>query len=338
MAKLLLFSDLHIFAHKGSQKRLQDCFDVLNWVLSTARQKNITNVLFAGDLFHDRQRISVYSYHQTYKIISQYPDVNLWLLLGNHDLWYYEKKDISSVIPIGALNHVTVIDEFKTINIQGLDIDFLPFTHDPAKAIPEIKSPVLISHIAVDGAKLNFHHNTVSEVSIESDNDMHIVGPDIFDGYERVFLGHYHGAQKLTDKAEYIGSTLQLNFNEADQKKHIIIFDTETLETEYIENTFSPKHLIIQANEISNYDLDNNFVRINVDDINQSDIVELRNEIIKIFPNAQLAFVHKKKDEKIEKLTLEGDTLERYVKSVGCKNLDEQVLLSIGKDICLQCT
>ena len=343
MAEILLFSDLHLAAHKGKPQRLQDCLDVLYWVLITARNRGIKHVVFAGDFFQDRHRISVYAYHQTYKIISQFEDLSIWLLLGNHDLWYYEKADISSIIPIGALPYVTVIDQPTTHNIAGLDIDFLPFTHNPVAILAENfqhKSPVLVGHVAIDGSTLNSHHRTKAEVSVEFDNEMVKVSKDIFDGYKKVFLGHYHCEQKLNDIVEYIGSTLQLTFNEAFQKKHIIVLNTETLGTEYIENTFSPKHYILKCDELEGYQFNNDFVRI-IYDVNQSDMLEMRSKVLEQYPDINITFTQEEQlDPKMDKECakkfnlMEGDTLDRYVHAVGHGDLDYHTLLRIGKDIC----
>ena len=324
------------------QSRLQNCLDALWWVFNTARELNIKDVVFAGDLFQDRNKINVLTYHQTFKVFKQFPDLNIWLLLGNHDLWYSEKTDISSVIPFGAISYVNVIDKPCTLEVAGINIDFLPFTHNPISVLEENfqnKSKILVGHIAVDGALLNFNHRTKSEVSIEYENDMVLVGKEIFDGYKKVFLGHYHGAQKLNDTVEYIGSTLQLTFNEAYQDKHIIVLDTETLQTEYIKNEFSPKHFILKPDEIDQYELRDNFVNVCIDDISQVDVAELRSKLEdKMDGGWHLISDNKmnKDNVLIQKFDLsEGDLLDRYVNAVECNDLDKQLLLKIGKEICL---
>lgn len=343
MSEILLFSDLHINSHKQQHQRLLDCLKVLEWVFNTARKNKIKDVVFLGDLFQDRQKLQTFAYHSTYQIISKYPDLNIYLLLGNHDLWFFEKTDVSSIYPLGGLAHVEVIGKPCTKNIAGLDIDFLPFTHNPIESIEnnfKKKSPVLCAHIAVDGATLNFHHRTKSEVSIEFENDMVAVGLNIFDGWKRVFLGHYHGAQKLNDVVEYIGSTLQLNFNEAFQEKHVCILDTDDFTTEYVENTFSPKHIITTPDQVNEYQLENNFIRIDVEELQSTNILNLKNNL-STKGAATLEFRECKQvgqmqeTDKIKFNLAEGDTLERYVETVGCEGLDKKFLLELGKDICL---
>lgn len=347
MSKIIIFSDLHIYAHKHSQhsfQRLQDCLDVLRWVFQTALDRNVKNVLFLGDLFHDRQKIQVLAYHNTFEIFKEYRDLDIELLLGNHDLWFYDKWDVNSVVPLGALSNVQVIDKPCTKNIAGIDIDFLPFTHDPITVISQnlsAKSPILCGHIAIDDSTLNSLYNTKSEVSIESDKDVVCVNKDVLKGWKKVFLGHYHCAQKL-GWIEYVGSPLQLNFSEAFQKKHIILFDTETFECEYIENTFSPKHLILRYDEVATSDLNNSFVKIQVDNIESSDIIDMRKSIMETATVQSLEFkelkridIDKPRDELQNKFDISnGDFLERYISAIGYGELEYSKLLRIGKDIC----
>ncbi len=344
MSKILVFSDLHIHNHKQSIQRLQDCLDVLRWCFQTARDRNAKDVIFLGDLFHDRQKIQVIAYHNTFEIFQEFRDLNINLLLGNHDLWFYDKWDISSVQPLGAMDNVRVIAKPCTLEVAGLNVDFLPFTHDPVSIVSSSftnKSSLLCAHIAVDDATLNEMHNTKSEVSIENEKDVVKVDKSVFKGWRKVLLGHYHCPQQLDDRVEYVGSPLQLSFNEAFQSKHVIILDSETLEHDYVENTFSPKHLILRYDEVGSVNLANNFVQIQVEDVDSADVIEMRNEIV---DSKVLSLEFKEIKTKESKLNHEdlqvkfdianGDVLERYVSAVGIGDLDYKTLLQIGKDIC----
>ena len=271
-------------------------------------------------------------------------DLRLWLLLGNHDLWFAQKWSVSSVHPFSALPGVTVIDKPCRLEIAGANFDFIPYTHDPLAALKELKklpgtAPYAVGHIAMHGADISAHHQ--ADVVIEHDGDMVIVDPKIFKGYRRVFLGHYHGAQQLTDNVEYIGSTLQLTFGEAFQKKHIIDFDVDTDHREYIENTFSPVHLYLKPNQLDNYDLDNNFVILLTDDISAADLTQMRTELVKEHQLGSLQIRqsrHKAKDDTTIHdakaiLFKEDEMLERYMKEVPPDDLDAGTCLQVGKKI-----
>lgn len=343
--EFLIFSDLHIFCHKKSQKRLQDCLDVLEWIFQTAQNKNIKNILFCGDLFHDRQKIDVLTYQKTFEIFRKYvkDDIEIYLLLGNHDLWHYEKCDISSVYPLEAIKGVSVINEPCIKTICGYDIGFLPYTHNPSNDLKNIKDcNILLGHIAVDGAILNTMYGTEADVEVENDGEMTKVTSAIFSGINQVFLGHYHAEQKLSDNVEYVGSPLQLSFGEAFQHKHIIVFNPDTLEKQYIRNTFSPQHFIIPEEDIPKYKLDGNFIRLMVKDISSSDIVEMKNNVLK---NNVGSFEVKLMKRKIEddlidmqdakNLIGHQDELQMFIDAVekqkGLGKLEKDELLRIGK-------
>lgn len=356
--KILIFSDLHIHPHKRSTDRLDDCIEALDWIFKIAIAKKIKNIVFLGDLFHDRQKIDVLTYQKTFEVFENYlcnNELNLYLLLGNHDLWHYQKMDVSSVNPLRKLPGIKVVNSPCALEISDGTEDFffgfLPYTHDPIEDLKVVEKDwkskvlkeqlkVLGGHISVDGAVWNIRHNTTSDVTIEHDGDMVRVGPDIFKKWDRVFLGHYHAEQKLNSKVEYVGSPLQLSFGEAFQKKHVIIFDTNTNESQYIENEFSPKHFIINEEELDKYPLEGNFVRLEVEDIADRQMSEVRQRLVESSKVSSLEIKQlPKKEEHIIKdakaiLYKEEEMLEKYVEQANIEGLDKATLIKIGNSIC----
>lgn len=355
--KILIFSDIHIHPHKKSVERLEDCISVLDWVFNTAASKNIKDIIFLGDLFHDRQKIDVLTYQKTFEVLEKHLNnnkINLYLLLGNHDLWHNQKWDISSVNPLRNLPGTRVISKPCVIPISEDNLfGFLPYTHNPIEDLKEVEKiwnietknrkidppKILGAHIAVDGAVWNVKYKTTAEVSIEHDGDMVKVGPNIFNDWKKVFLGHYHAQQHLSDIVEYVGSPLQLNFGEAFQEKYIVVYDIKNNECDYIKNDFSPKHYILQENEIDDYDLEGNFVRLEVTDISSASMSEIRKDLIE---NKKVSTMEIKQSIKIEEhiindakliLQKEDEMLEKYVDQVNV-DLEKDKLIEIGKLIC----
>lgn len=353
MPKFLICSDLHIHPLKKSMDRLQDCLNVLDWIFTTAEEKNIRNIIVCGDLFHDRQKMDIPTYQRTFEIFRKHlegTNRSIYLLLGNHDLWHLEKWDISSVFPLASIPNVRVIDYPSTVEVEGFPISFLPFTVNPIGELMKISnthSPrVLFAHLAIDGAVLNVMHGVRSEVSIEHDGGMTKVDPSIFQNWDFIFLGHYHASQKLSSNIEYVGSPLQLSFGESFQHKHIIVFDTETLQKEYIRNTFSPQHFIISKKDLDKYELKNNFIKVVVEeDMPASDIIELRNNLVKeSIGSFEIIHESKAKEhmqviEDIKSVLLDqGKMMEEYVKQ--CRkdgaisdSLTDSMLFDIWKRI-----
>lgn len=349
--EVLLFSDIHVHPHKRRNERLEDCLKALNWVFDVAEERGIKHILFGGDLYHDRQKIEVYTYQKTYEALSKRLQGNkfqLYLLLGNHDLWYNDRTSVSSVIPLSSLPGVKIIGDPTRLEINGSSWDFVPFTHNPIETLEELKKlpgkpEYALGHIAVDGAILHGSHQ--ADVTIEHEGDMVSVGPSLFNHYKHTFLGHYHAEQRVTEKVEYIGSPLELSFGEAYQKKHIIAFNGKTGKKVYIENDFSPKHLVVDISERSKCDFENNFVRLKVDDIGATDLVKVRKEILENNKVGSLEIKQQKKkvDEHLiqdaKAILYKGDEMRtKYVEQVGTKfgdvSLDRDELIAIGKKIC----
>lgn len=340
--EVLLFSDLHAHPHKRKPERLRDCLRALEWVFETARRRNISDILFGGDLLHDRYKIDVYSYQALYHTLrNNLKGVNLWLLLGNHDLWYNQDTSVSSVTPFASLPGVRVVDQPSRHTIGGHVWDFIPFTHDPLESLKSLGpgGEYCLAHVAIDGALL--HGTTQSDVVVEHDGDMVRVGADIFSGYRGVFLGHYHAAQKLSDAVEYVGSPLELSFGEAGQAKHLIALDQPSGGKTYIENDFSPKHFILRQEELAARDLRGHFVQLVVDDISAADLIQTRRDVAENSGAATLEVrrrVRPAEDQPVRDakaiLFQEGELLVRYVDEVGTDGLDREELLRVGREIC----
>lgn len=329
--------------------RLHHCLEALKWVFITAQDQGVEDIVFAGDLFQDRQKIDVLTYHLTYKTLSQYcsKQLRLWLLLGNHDLWYHDKWDISSVLPFAAIDGVTVIDKPCALEIAGEMVDFLPYTQQPIEHLKNLRKNqhrTLVAHLAVDGAQLNTLHNIHSDVVIEHDGEMVKVGTDVFKDWDKVWLGHYHGQQKVSDNAEYIGSTLQLTFGEAFQHKHVVLYDLQTSKTDYIRNTFSPQHFIIPESDIDKYDIEKNFIRLKVSNLGSADMIDLKKQLKELNPSSlELMPIDKKEAaQEIEDakafLTNVQDMLREYVLRIDTGKLDKDKLVAVGEGICQTAT
>jgi len=352
MSKVLIFSDLHIHDHKDRVERLDDCLRVLRWIFNIAIENNCDYVFFLGDLFHERSKIDVKNYLKTFDIFidcMENSNLQLMMLVGNHDMYHKERWDVNSIKPLSAITRITVIQSPVSLYIGGRKIDWLPHTENPIEALNEFKKngagDILFGHMAVSGAATNTFYGVKSDVIVEYDNEMVHVDASLFDDWNMTMLGHYHGAQNISSKAEYVGSPLQLSFGEAFQEKHVIILDLETMEKEYVVNDFSPKHLIVTEQDIENeaYNLNGQFVRIAVESMGKKDLIDLQRKIAR--ENKPLTVDLKQIDKKIGEqdatvieqaksiLTDTKQMLEHYIKDKGVPDgLDAKKLLAAGEE------
>jgi hypothetical protein len=132
-----------------------------------------------------------------------------------------------------------------------------------------------------------------------------------------------------------------------EQKKHIVIYDFESDTKEYIENTFSHKHLRFNsikeaAKAAEKGGLKGEFVEIFDENTNSSDALELKQTLIEnkvgTFSIRQLP--KSKANEAIDVqnaksiLSSTDQMLTNYIGSIKDLKLDKNVLLTIGKKIC----
>lgn len=354
MNNVLIFSDLHLHNHKKNINRLHDCLKVLDWIFNKAVENSCTDILFLGDLFHERSKIDILNYLRTFEMFMQFfsdhPEINIHLLVGNHDMYHKERWDVNSVKPLVAIPNVHIVDKPQTKVIHGVNVDFLPYVENTPEALKQIKNNrnsqdfhLLLGHLAVHGATLNTVYATTADVIVEYDDVMQFVDPSVFSEWKQTFLGHYHAPQVLTKKGnvEYVGSPLELSYGEAYQDKHIIVFDMDTFKKTYIDNDFSPKHLMVAAEKIHEQDLTNNFVRVVIEDMSSQELIDLRKELSDKNV-AEITFKAKEK-KKEDSQTLEDakailykseEMLEQYVSNTGVpESLDKKNLLSIGQSI-----
>jgi DNA repair exonuclease SbcCD nuclease subunit len=353
MTKILLFSDAHIHPHKKSEKRLDDCLDCLTWVFETAKKNNIKNILFGGDFFHDRSKIESLVLHKTFNILKKYLDgsINFYILLGNHDLLYFEKTTISSVTAISGLPNVHIISNPKRIMIDGISWHFIPFTHNPTDDLNYLsqydpKNSYLLGHLAIDGARLN-SKGSIADVEIEHDGEMVKVNANIFCDYKHVYLGHYHNAQMIDSNVEYIGSPLQLSFGEMEEVKNIIIleFDGEDCISTYVSNNFSPQHFEDTFENLQKIDprvLKNSYVSVLVDNVDKKEI----SDKVKCLEEKGISFVKIKKnttakDDSNEKeqiilakeILCQSDKMVQKFVEMSETSLDKDILVKFGMDV-----
>jgi DNA repair exonuclease SbcCD nuclease subunit len=357
MAKALIFADLHLHSHKDRVDRLHHCLSVLDWIFTQAAKHKVEYIFFLGDLFHERSKIDVLNYLKTFEVFMKHmiedaADRDMYLLVGNHDMYHKERWDVNSIKPLTAIPRVHIIDKPTRTELGGKKIDWMPHTDNPVKVLDQFKKDngvgdVLFGHAAVHGATLNVYYGTKADVIVEYDNDMVVVNTDVFADWPMTLLGHYHGAQKLPNNVEYVGSPLELTFGEAFQQKHCIILDLDTMEKKYVVNKFSPKHLILTPQDIQNetYDLNGNFIRVSVDNLGSKDVVDMKRDIAAKYKVLSLDTKQREKKTEEDKTVIEDaksilmnteEMLKTYIKEKGVPTgLAQDRLFAAGKK-CLE--
>lgn len=192
-------------------------------------QNNISTIIHGGDLFDKRKQINFESLNHTMEsfmnpIIEN--GMKLHLIVGNHDSYFKASGDLISTkllflnTPSENLEIYDTIREVYFGNKLFLMVPWI-FPNQKDSAIEAIKmsdAENVVGHFEM--INIAFQGNTLSRKGIEADNFKH---------FANVFSGHYHKPSEY-----YIGSPYQMTWNDYGDKKRIMIYDTDTGETESV--------------------------------------------------------------------------------------------------------
>ena len=93
--KAAIFTDLHQGAKSNSLQHNVDCVNFVDWFIQEAKKEKCETCFFLGDWNHHRASINIhtlqFSLHSIEKLNANFDQV--WMLPGNHDLYYRDKRD-----------------------------------------------------------------------------------------------------------------------------------------------------------------------------------------------------------------------------------------------------
>lgn len=186
-----------------------------------------------GDAFDNRKSIDFWGLDWTRKVVmdplSKY-DVHM--IVGNHDSFLKNSNKINSPgLLLKEYPNIKVYSEPTQVNIGGLDIVFVPWINQENEQLTtdiltRSKSKIVMGHLELNGFEAHKGH------IMEDGRD-----PKIFNKFEKVFSGHYH-TRSDNGTVYYIGNPYEIYFNDLNETRGFVIFDTETLEHFYVDNPY----------------------------------------------------------------------------------------------------
>lgn len=227
---------------EGLSEKLVGIKNSLYEVGQFCRANNIKNIIFAGDILHNKSIIYAIAQNIFLDFVKHHHDLNFIIIDGNHDLSGKSGKVVSGLKPLENIENVKWITATNGVTSwrHPEDILFIPYSEHMSDIIKHEKAKVLISHFGLNEAMLS------SGVSIRTNISVN----DLKGRYECAILGHYHKPQEFIDdkiKVFYVGSLTQLDWGEKDEVKRVLILNTETLEiTSHPINSYK-KHIEIEV-------------------------------------------------------------------------------------------
>lgn len=224
------------------------------------KEKGVHTVIFTGDIFDNRQILDIQSINDTIRLFrDDMRDFDVRIVLGNHDLYYENSYDTSSLSILESLPNVKVYrNGIEEDEIIGYRFVFFPWIIPDAmpeavKKLEEMatesddvkRKTVIVGHFDIMGMVMEGKN-----ISVEGmDRNM------FFKAARLTISGHYHGQSHVKSTNStilYVGSPYQMTFNNVGEKHGYWIMESSG-KFSFTENTVSPKFVDVWDTE----DLDN---------------------------------------------------------------------------------
>lgn len=232
MAKILIYSDLHIGATRVSLDKIKQ---TLEWINMVAKEQQVSHILNLGDTFdfynHTKSKMRI-----SPKLISELNDYgHLFyghtILRGNHE--FHEEGDLLEVLALFGADVITEPKVWTTHENPGTENDcwtemlLLPYDEKPTDKKYNVK--YVFTHCDIKGAKF--------ESGFEDDTDDSIILKNV--KYEYAFDGHYHIKQQIRNNIYGVGAVQSRVKSNNVERMGVTILDTYTNERTFIENPYA---------------------------------------------------------------------------------------------------
>lgn len=232
-------TDLH-YGGKGNSKIFnEDITEFIHWFISESKKRNCDTCVILGDWHDSRSTINVltlnYSINGLHLLSENFE--NVYILTGNHDLFYREKREIHS-LPMGRdISNVHIIDNPTEINGCLL----MPWlVEDEWKKVVKSKAKYIFGHLELPGFKMN--------AMIEMPDHGGVNGGH-FKNQDYVFTGHFHKRQHKNN-VHYIGNPFGHNYGDAGDRDRGACFLEWGGATEYVNYEDGPVYHNLGLSEL----------------------------------------------------------------------------------------
>jgi DNA repair exonuclease SbcCD nuclease subunit len=201
--KALAFTDIHYGLKNNSTQHNTDCDNFVDWAISIAKEEGCETGFFLGDWHHNRAAINLHTLDFSLKALEKLNNAfeNFYFIVGNHDLYYRDKRDIHSVSWAKHLKNIKIVDEW--FNEGGVAI--IPWlVKDDHKLIKKVKAKYVFGHFELPHFKMNANIRMPDTGTIHADH---------FNGIDYVFSGHFHIRQQQKN-IHYIGNAFPHNYSD----------------------------------------------------------------------------------------------------------------------------
>lgn len=328
--KAAMFTDIHFGRKNNSEMHNKDCLNFIEWFIARVKEDpEIDCIIFLGDWHEHRSAINGSTLRYSYagaKLLNEL-GIPVFVVIGNHDLYNRNNREIYTTNPFDALSNFTLINEAPLVLEKNKAVIFpYLFESEYHTVMPEyaVKSDVVFGHFEFKGFVVTGESRVMEH------------GPEhtTFSHPKRIFSGHFHKRQEK-DNVIYIGNAFPGDFGDAnDFKRGMATYTFDTDDVEFTDWADCPKYIKADLSEI--LESPKSILKMNARvktliDIEMSfeEGMELKEKLIKRFKLRELTF--EEPNDIQEALTDTEFNLEGY-EMESTTNIVKEMLRQIKSD------
>ena len=241
--------------------------------------KDIQDIIFCGDFFHNRSEITVNTLHHASNILDILSDFKITMITGNHDSFYKHDSRVNSISILNGRKNIEIIDKPVLQQRYGKEIFFAPW----GTTLQDLEQcDVIFGHFEIESFKMNMYK--VCEEGFKS--------KELLKFAPLVISGHFHlREERVYENGTilYVGCPFELDFGDTQSVKGYYILDFNSLKYNFHKNNISPQHIKISLSELiklNNFKSDgekfftNNIVKLTIDKVvDSSDLEKITTKI-----------------------------------------------------------
>ena len=226
-----VLGDTHFGERQFSAEFFESQLKFMDVLIHEMKVNGSKVILQLGDLFTNRQNMSVRMYADCKKLFTKFKDndIRFISLLGNHDIYYKNSLQVNSHNMFDGL--IESIQVQTDVTINGYKCLLKPWMTENEQ-LP-VDYDFIIGHFAIRNFEM---------VKGYVDTSSMLTNDFFMNTSTHCISGHYH-LQNMTPYVSYIGTPWELNWNDSGTSKGAFIWDKEWKDAKFIENTVSDRHV-----------------------------------------------------------------------------------------------